>query len=64
MKKHIIVSVLCIILISALFLSKFQISFQREYFYEVSSDSEDVERHEDEEEKNEAQGLDPDIEIL
>jgi len=64
LKKHIIVSVLCIILISALFLSKFQISFQREYFYEVSSDSEDVERHEDEEEKNEAQGLDPDIEIL
>lgn len=63
MKKYIIIAGICSSFILTLFLFNFQVNFQQEYFYEVSSDDDDVERHGDEEE-NKAHVLDCDIEVM
>lgn len=62
MKAYLIILGLCSSLILTLLISGFQVSFRQDYFYQVSSEDEDVEVHENED--VEAINSDEDIEIM
>jgi len=60
-KKHILITGICFSLLLSLFLSNFQISFNEESYYEVSSKDDEYDTHGSDDEQHESDDV---IEVL